>query len=346
MTYVIFASGLALLILCGDALVRGAVALAVRLSIPTLVTGLTIVAFGTSAPELVVSLRAALTDAPGIAIGNVVGSNIANVLLVLGLPAIIAATNCNQPFIERNMIYTIGASLLFITLCFLGPLSFWHGFILFTLMILFLIESGRRAAKSEEVAAILSEDTLEMIDSNLPKKPLFIGLLMITGLIGLPLGAHLTVDGATDIARTFGVSEAVIGLTVVAIGTSLPELVTTVIAAIRGQCGLALGNVLGSNLFNLLAIMGLTSMITPIVIPKELFELDLWIMLGATLALTPFVFRRSYITRAVGVLFVFCYAAYIWLAFVPSAIPATVSRDGVVEDRAGMTHVPALKPSP
>ena len=133
MSYLYLIGGLAMLIFFGDILVRGAVALATRFAIPTLVTGLTIVAFGTSAPELVVSLKAALSDAPGIAIGNVVGSNIANILLVLGVPALIHATNCCQPMIRRNMMYVIGATLLFITLCFMGPLTFWHGAILFSL---------------------------------------------------------------------------------------------------------------------------------------------------------------------------------------------------------------------
>ena len=135
MVYLYLCIGLVLLIVCGDALVRGAVALSVKFGIPTLVIGLTIVAFGTSAPELVVSLRAVLADAPGIALGNVVGSNIANVLLVLGLPALIVATETEQDFIVRNTIYVILATLIFITLCFLGPLSFWHGALLFTLLI-------------------------------------------------------------------------------------------------------------------------------------------------------------------------------------------------------------------
>ena len=143
MAYITLAAGVSLLLLCGDVLVRGAVALAVRLNIPTLVIGLTVVAFGTSAPELVVSLRAALSGSPGLAVGNVVGSNIANILLVLGLPALICATNCDQPFIKRNMFYVLGASVLFIWLCLIGPLTFWHGLVLFAFMIAFLIDSGR-----------------------------------------------------------------------------------------------------------------------------------------------------------------------------------------------------------
>ena len=342
MTYLIFAGGLALLIFCGDALVRGAVALATRLSIPTMVTGLTIVAFGTSAPELVVSLKAALTGSSGIAIGNVVGSNIANILLVLGIPALIYATNCAQPMIRRNMIYVILASVLFILFCFTGPLNFWHGLILFSLMVAFLIESGLRAMKSEELAASISGEASEIAEGPdaITNKPWQIAGFLAIGLIGLPVAAHLTVDSATHIARNFGVSEAVIGITLVAIGTSLPELITTVMAAVRRHCGLVLGNVLGSNLFNILGIMGITAMVTPIAIPREFLEIDLWIMLGATLAITPIVFRHSQITPVIGSVFVLCYAIYIFTSFTPktekSPIGATSATvDGVPTFKSG-----------
>ena len=317
MTYVLFTLGLIMLILCGDALVRGAVALAIRLSIPTLITGLTVVAFGTSAPELVVSLRAALSDSAGIAIGNVVGSNIANVLLVLGIPAIIYATNCNQPMLKRNMVYVLGTTILFILFCFQGTLTFWHGAILFGLMVAFLVDSGRRAMQSTELAASYEEETLEIIEGPncLPNRPWAITALLLVGVIGLPIAAYLTVDGASKIARDFGVSEAVIGLTIVAIGTSLPELATTVMAAIRRNCGLALGNVLGSNMFNILGIMGITCMVTPIHVPPSFLHVDLWIMLGATIILTPFVFQNRYITPMAGTAFILFYALYIYSSF-------------------------------
>ncbi|MEM7618857.1 MAG: calcium/sodium antiporter [Pseudomonadota bacterium] len=322
MIYISFISGLAILVLCGDTLVRGAVALAVRFSIPMLVIGLTIVAFGTSAPELVVSLRAALIGAPGITIGNIIGSNIANVLLVLGIPAIIYATNCNQPFIRRNTLFVIFASVVFIILCFNGPLAFWHGALLFALMVVFLVDSGVRAASNEEAAKDITDDTLEFLQCSAGKclstKPFLIAGYMLIGLLGLPLGAYLTVEGATGIAREFGISEAVIGLTIVAMGTSLPELVTTVMAALRRQCGLALGNVLGSNLFNILAIMGLTSMVTPIPVPQEFLRVDLWMMLFATLIITPFVLQRMCISRMAGMTFVLFYAAYIYYSLDPS----------------------------
>lgn len=321
MVYVTLAAGLLLLLFGGDVLVRGAVSLAVKLEIPTLVIGLTIVAFGTSAPELVISLRSALAGSPGIAIGNVVGSNIANVLLVLGIPALIAATNCDQPFIKRNMMYVIGASLLFITLCFLGPLSFWHGAILFGCMVAFLVESGRRAAQRSDAATIIGEESIELIDgvSGVPTRNWVIAAFLIIGLVALPIGAQLTVSAATVIAKNFGISEAAIGLTVVALGTSLPELSTTIAAALRGHCGLALGNVLGSNLFNILAIMGLTAMVVPVPVPDVIKRVDVWVMLAAALAITPYVLRRKCITWKSGLVFVSCYVLYISIVFIPRA---------------------------
>jgi cation:H+ antiporter len=321
MEYFTLAAGLILLLVAGDILVRGAVSLAVKLEIPTLVIGLTIVAFGTSAPELVISLRAALAGSPGIAIGNVVGSNIANIFLVLGVPALIAATNCDQPFIKRNTFYVIGASLLFIGLCFIGPLTFWHGAVLFGFMVAFLVESGRRAAQRTETTTKLCDDPIELIDgvSGVPHRNWAIAAFLIIGLIGLPIGAQMTVSAATKIAMTFGISEATIGLTVIALGTSLPELSTTVAAALRGHCGLALGNVLGSNLFNILAIMGLTAMVVPVPVPDIIKQVDVWVMLAAILAITPFILGKRQITRKFGFVFVSCYLLYISLVFVPRA---------------------------
>ncbi len=319
MVYVTLAAGIALLLIGGDVLVRGAVSLAVKLDIPTLVIGLTIVAFGTSAPELVISLRAALAGSPGISIGNVVGSNIANILLVLGVPALIAATNCDQPFIKRNTLYVIGASLLFIWLCQKGPLSFWHGAILFGLMVAFLVESGRRAAQRSDAATVIGEEAIELIDgvSGVPHRNWTIATFLAIGLISLPIGAQLTVSAASTIAKDFGISEAAVGLTIIALGTSLPELATTVAAALRGHCGLALGNVLGSNLFNILAIMGLTAMVVPVPVPEVIKSVDVWIMLAAALAITPFVLRRRSITWKIGLVFVSCYLLYISFVFAP-----------------------------
>lgn len=320
MVYLTLAAGLALLLVCGDFLVRGAVALAEKLNIPPLVIGLTIVAFGTSAPELVVSLRAALSGSPGIALGNVVGSNIANVLLVLGLPALICATNCDQPSLLRNTAYVVIASFLFVGLCYLGPLTFWHGAILFGLMLAFLVESGTRTARKASLVegdpAAENYDLLDEVEC-VPTKDYLIAVFIGAGLIGLPLGAHFTVSSASEIAAGLGVSEAAIGLTLVAIGTSLPELATTFAAASRGSCSLIMGNVLGSNLFNILAIMGITSMVAPVPVPDEFLRMDLWVMVGTVLVLLPFVVLRTRISTIPAMAFVAAYVGYIYLVFAP-----------------------------
>lgn len=331
MSYLILIAGLCLLLVCGDLLVRGATGLAACLGIPAIIIGLTIVAFGTSAPELVVSVSAALDGSPGISLGNVVGSNIANVLLVLGLPAMIASTACDQPSLRRNTMYVLGSSALFIILCFNGPLAFWHGALLTTLLVLFLTETGisanyhrkcnngkaRNRGSDDEFESVETIDGVEGVPRSLPIMMLFI----LSGIIGLPIGAHLTVDAAQVIARSWHVSEATIGLTVIALGTSLPELATTVIAAARRDCGLALGNVLGSNLFNLLGVIGITAMITDLPVPPQMLNLDLWIMLGASLAITPFVFKRLTITRLPAAGFVLAYLSYI--AFVVNPLHST-----------------------
>jgi len=312
MTYITLACGIALLLFSGDLFVRGAVALAVRLAIPTMVIGLTVVAFGTSAPELVISLDAALSGSPGLAIGNVVGSNIANVLLVLGLPAIIAATDCNQPFIRRNLFYVIGASVLFIAFSLTGTLSFWHGAVLFALMIGFLGVSAHRAMTDYRAARAAGG---EVTEQPLPNAHMY--LFLLAGIIGMPVGAHITVAGAVEVAASLGVSQAAIGLTVVALSTSLPELATTISAALRRNCGLALGNVLGSNLFNMLAIMGLTAMVTPVPVPDVFLRVDLWVMLAAVLAISPFVLQRIQITRLPGLILVLSYVVYIFVVYAP-----------------------------
>ena len=320
MIYLGLLAGFVILLVSGDLLVRGSVSLAVKLGVPALVIGLTVVAFGTSAPELVVSVRAATTGAPGIAIGNIVGSNIANVLLVLGLPALIRPTDCDHEFVGRNTCYMVGATVIFMLFCYFGPLGFWHGSVLFGLIILFLIESGRRAHASSTACKPAEVEEVEEVDgvSGLPRTPSMIGVFIFAGLIGLPFGAQLIVENGTEIAQIFHVSQTTIGLTIIALGTSLPELATTVSAAIRGHCAIAIGNVLGSNLFNMLAIMGLTAIVAPVPIPDVILKYDLWIMLAATLLIVPFVIRRTTIKRLPAMGFVLAYCAYMFFVFTPN----------------------------
>lgn len=299
--------GLVILVLAGDALVRGAVNLALRLGISALVVSLTVVAFGTSAPELLVSIQAVLGDAPGLALGNVVGSNIANVLLVLGLPAIISCLDPSVSDTRKNYIFMLCASLVFVVLAFLGPFVWWHGLILLAVFALILGDQIRHAFTGDAPEELPEE--LEEADPSMPYWK--IGMYLGLGLIGLPLGADLLIDSATEIARAFGVSEVVIGLTLVALGTSLPELATSVMAALRKHADVALGNVIGSNIFNLVFIFGVAPWFGAIPVDGEFLRFDLWVMLGTSLILLPFVFFRWRMGRAVGLLFVALYIGYV-----------------------------------
>lgn len=306
------ATGLILLLLAGDALVRGAVNLGLRLGIPALIVSLTVVAFGTSAPELLIAVKAALEGSPGIAIGNVVGSNTANVLMVMGIPAVMAGVNTSKCDSRKTYAFMLGSSVVFIALCFLGPLHYWHGVILLALMASMLFESYQSAQKHRRNGSCEPIGNIEDLDEADPTMPGWkIGLFIVLGLIGLPLGADLLLDGALGIARHMGVSEAVIGLTLVAIGTSLPELATTVVATLRKHGDVAMGNVIGSNMFNLLGIMGVTAFFGPLAVPEGILRFDLWVMLGATLVLVPFVFWHKNITRAWGGLLSVAYIGYL-----------------------------------
>ncbi|CUH64178.1 Inner membrane protein YrbG [Thalassovita autumnalis] len=310
MEWLYAALGLVILLLAGDALVKGAVNLSLRIGIPALIVSLTVVAFGTSAPELLISITAALEDKPGITLGNVIGSNTANVLLVLGVPALIAtmhSAHCNTKMSYLQMVF---GSLLFIGLCFFGTFTFVSGVVLLAALAATLTWAFFQAKAHR---AMGEDDDLEEPEGADPEMRWWkIITYLVLGLIGLPLGADLLLDSAVTIARMFGITETVIGLTLVAIGTSLPELATTVMAAIRRQADVALGNVIGSNMFNLLAVIGVTAVVSPIPVDPDLLEFDVWVMLGATLLLVPFVFLRANITRIWGVVLTGLYVTYIF----------------------------------
>ncbi len=309
--------GLVILLLAGDALVKGAVNLALRLGIPALIVSLTIVAFGTSAPELLVSVKAILDGAPGLAIGNVVGSNTANVLLVLGVPALLATMHTSHFDTRASYLQMLAATALFVVLCWFGPLTWVSGVVLLAALAAMLIYAGRASMKHRADAKAMAaqeeeEEEVEGADPSLAGWK--IALFLLLGVIGLPLGADLLVDGARNIARDFGVSDTVIGLTVVAIGTSLPELATTVMAALRKQAEVAIGNVIGSNMFNLLGIMGVASFVGAIPVNSSLFQFDIWVMVGASLVLIPLVFMGRDLTRVWGICLTGLYLIYIVVA--------------------------------
>ena len=310
MPWLLSGLGLVILLLAGDALVKGAVNLSLRLGVPALIVSLTIVAFGTSAPELLISIKAVMEGAPGIALGNVVGSNTANILLVLGIPALLAAMHTSECETRKSFNYMIAASLLFIALAFRGTFD-WIAALVLLGGLGYVLADQFREALSHRNACGDDEDEPEGADPDMPTWQ--IAVFLVLGLIGLPLGASLLVDNATIIAQAYGVSDTVIGLTLVAIGTSLPELATTVMAALRRQADVALGNVIGSNMFNLLAIIGVASLVGPIGVDPQFLRFDLWVMLGASLLLIPFVYLGRDITRTWGVVLSVLYGLYMFM---------------------------------
>jgi len=308
--------GLVILLLAGDALVRGAVNTSLRLGVPALIVSLTVIAFGTSAPELLVSFNAVLKGEAGLALGNVIGSNTANILLVLGVPAIISGLHVSQCDSRRNYVMMICVSLLFIALAFRGGFDLLAAIILLGFLAYVLGDMFVATRSHRRALAALEDDpddlaAVEGADSDMPWWQ--ITAFLVLDLVGLPLGAELLVDNATIIAHHYGVSDSVIGLTLVAVGTSLPELATTVMAAIRRQADVALGNVIGSNIFNLLAIIGITSLVAPIPVDPEFLQFDLWVMLAASLLLGPFVLMCRDIGRLWGVTLTACYMFYVLL---------------------------------
>lgn len=305
--------GLILLLVAGDALVSGAASLAIKFKISPLLIGLTIIAFGTSAPELFVSLEAAFKGTPGIAIGNVVGSNIANILLVLGLPSIFFAMNADNVEVRKNMKVVLLASAVFVSLTLTGLFVWWHGAILFAGIVLFLYFEASKSKTNRKNGEYDYSEIEDELDAA-PKRGWKIAAFLIFGIIGLPLGAHFLVVGATTIARDFGISEATIGLTVVALGTSLPELAAVFSSVRRQESDLAIGNILGSNLFNMLAVMGLTAIVHPVAVPASIVNFDIWIMLAVTIMLYLVVSRLKKISAVVGGGFVALYLLYIFTA--------------------------------
>lgn len=313
--YIYLIAGLAILVVGGDILVKGAVGLAEKLQIPALIIGLTVVAFGTSAPELFISLKAALDGASGLAIGNVVGSNITNILLVMGIPALLAPTVCDEDGISRNLNMMIGFTLIFMVMLYHDELSRFDGFALLMLLGLYLY-SQVRIARQKKAQGIEGEEADYHDEvSSVPTSNLMIGALLAIGIILLPLGAELTVTGARSIAQDWGISDAVIGLTVVALGTSLPELATAVVATLRGNTSLAVGNVVGSNIFNIGSIMGITALVQPMEVDASILRVDIWIMLACALLIAALAHWKVKLGKLVGFVLTGLYAIYITIQF-------------------------------
>jgi len=304
--------GIVILIISGDWMVRGAAALARHWGISALIVGLTIVAFGTSAPELFVSVQAVLEGKSQLAAGNVIGSNIANVLLALGAPALIMAVPTNMPGVARNAFVALLATIILIVLAFISPqMQIWQGAILFAGILLYLAWMFNLARTGVEDPILAEMTEIDEGKDGLPDAVSKSVLFLIIGFIGLAVGGRLIVEHASAIAEGLGVSKTIIGLTIVAIGTSLPEVATVVIAARQGQTEVAIGNVLGSNVFNIFAVMGAAALAGPVVVEKQLLVFDVWVMLAAMVGLLVMILSRMPIGRKTGLIFLAGYALYL-----------------------------------
>lgn len=312
-SFILLIVGLVLILLGADALVNGASAVARKYGISEFVVGLTIVGIGTSAPELIVSAISAINGSSDIAIGNVVGSNISNVFMILGVTAMIAPISLTKSNLKYDLPIALGVSLLLFVLAydsiFLGKefnvISRWDGLILFAMFVLFMIYSFKSSASGDQNK---ESDESENGKVNIVKSV----LLIVCGLVGLVLGGRLFVNSGSDIARGFGVSDAFIGITVMAVGTSLPELAASVNAAIKKKGQMALGNVIGSNIFNILLILGTSSIIRPLTLGGiTMIDMGMMILTTVMIMLSALLISKKEIKRGVGALFFMIYIAYI-----------------------------------
>ncbi|MFN4023675.1 MAG: calcium/sodium antiporter [Hyphomonas sp.] len=330
MMYLMIAGGLVLLFVGGEGLVRGSVSVARKLNISELVIGLTLVGFGTSVPELVTSLQAVDRGAVGIAVGNVVGSNIANVLLVLALAAILSPIVIQRGAIGRDGMVMTGVTALLCGLLWFDQFGRIVGFVLVALLIAYLAISLILDQRRQDAAAAMHAGEGEIVEA---QYGLVAGLLIAAaGLAGVVIGANLLVEGSVSLARSVGISETVIGLTIVAIGTSLPELATSVVAALRGRADVAFGNVIGSNIFNILGILGLTALIKPFSVRvgegaggeavSLISGVDIITLVLSVALLMLFAFTARRITRWEGAVLLTGYCLYMGIIFNIVPVPA------------------------
>ena len=297
------------LLIGGDFLVRGSLALSRRTSISPVVIGLTVVAMGTSALELIVALHSSLTGHPGIAIGNVVGSNIANVLLVLGVPALIQPIVATDRSVPRQAVFMVAVSVMFIGMCLAGSLGQLDGWLMLGVLFTGAVLAIRGHVAMPGIDRDEAEQQMRRV-IGLPGRNWGIASLIGLGCVLLPIGADLAVAGAVGVAASLDVSEAAVASTLVALGTSLPELSTTLIAAFRRNADIGLGNVIGSNVLNILAIMGITAVVVDVPVPAIYLQRDIWIMLISTLLLAAYVLWAKPVGRASGLAFCAGYVGY------------------------------------
>lgn len=306
--------GIGLLATGGEALIRGALAAAQRLGISPLLSGLVIVGFGTSSPELVVSIDAALSSRPDIAIGNVVGSNVGNILLILGSCAVIAPLAVKPLALRRDAVTVVGATLLFLILVGGSGLVRADAGILLAALVAYLVW----AYSSERLDAVPSAEVYKAEGEEVTARPssiMWTLILVVVGLLLLIGGSQVLLKGAVGLAEQLDISEAVIGLTLVAVGTSLPEFAISIIAAFRRHADVAVGNILGSNIFNILGILGISALLQPLPVPERILQFDQWVMLATSIILLLFLFTGRRLSRVEGGILLAAYALYLGLSF-------------------------------
>ena len=318
-------AGLLLLLAGGEGLVRGAVGIARRMGISPFIVGLTIVGFGTSAPELVVSVDAALAGAPGIAVGNVIGSNMANMMLIVGAAALLCPLAVHPDALRRDSVVMMAATLLFVTIAFSGVMNRVTGIVFVCALFTYLALSRWWDSRQAGPAAALHGEEAAEVSVVLPQRIWLLITAMVVGLAALIGGSRLAVTGATALARDAGISEEIIGITLVAIGTSLPELATAIMAAKRGHTDVCIGNIIGSNIFNLLGIAGAAAIVTPLSFELEIIKYDLWALLAVTGILIAFMLTGRRIERWEGVGLLILYVGYVCHHLLPGGIGALIT---------------------
>ena len=315
MDYFYLIAGLVILIASGEILVKGAVNLAYKFQISTLVVGMTIISFGTSAPELLVSLKSTLEGHPDIAIGNVIGSNIANLGLVLGITAMIFPIKVDRNSIRVDWPMMMLATIVLYLFMLNYKIEFWEGAILLPALIVFIVTMIRTSRKQNKTAA-LEKSSEEKPDNHVENKNVKQiakdTIMIVLGAVGLMFGADWLVDGAVNVARGFGVSDLVISVTVVALGTSAPELVTSGVAAFRQHSDISVGNLIGSNIFNIMAILGITPLIKEIDVNAQVVSNDMFWVLGISAAVLPMLMINKNISRLEGGLLFATYLVYVY----------------------------------